>query len=125
MKKDINVLVVDDSPFVFKAVKRSLEAKGLNVIGNARNGKIGLELIEKYNPDLITLDVTMPVMDGIETAKNIYKKNPEAKVIMMSAMGDEALIGEAREIGIDHFIHKPFKGDMLFSKVKEMFGDDI
>ncbi len=114
------VLVIDDSPFIFKAVKRALEPKGFIVVDNAQNGKVGLEMIVKYNPDIITLDVTMPVMDGIETAQNIFKDNPDAKVIMMSAMGDEALIQQARGLGVKHFIPKPFKPDQLSAVVTEL-----
>lgn len=115
----IKVLVIDDSPFVFKAVKRALKPQGIDVVGNALNGKAGLELIEKYDPEIITLDVTMPVMDGIETAKNIYEQNPNAKVIMMSAMGDDALIEEAKGIGVQYFIPKPFKADILYKTIQE------
>ncbi|MFP4662128.1 MAG: response regulator, partial [Halanaerobiales bacterium] len=118
------VLVIDDSPFIFKAVKRALAPEGAEVIDSAKNGKIGLELIEKYNPDIITLDVTMPVMDGIETARNIYQKNPQAKVIMMSAMGDDALIEEAKEIGVREFIPKPFKPDVLCNAINNLLGGD-
>lgn len=122
--EELKVLVIDDSPFIFKAVKRALEPKGLKVVDNALNGKVGLELIEKHKPEIITLDVTMPVMDGIETATNIFKKNPDAKVIMMSAMGDEALMEEAKAIGVKHFIPKPFKSDVLYSAIQDVMEGD-
>lgn len=122
--EELKVLVIDDSPFIFKAVKRALDPRGINVIDSAKNGEVGLELIEKYNPDIITLDVTMPVMDGIETAKNIYQQNPDAKIIMMSAMGDDVLIAEAKEIGVRHFIPKPFKPDVLYNAIQEVLVGD-
>ncbi len=111
------VLVIDDSPFIFKAVKRALEPRGFKVVDSAQNGKIGLELVRRYNPDIITLDVTMPVMGGIETAANIFKEKPDAKIIMMSAMGDDILIQQAKEMGIEHLISKPFKPDQLYCVV--------
>ncbi|MFW6288032.1 MAG: response regulator [bacterium] len=121
----LKVLVIDDSPFIFKAVKRALEPQGINVVDSAMNGEIGLKLREQYQPDVITLDVTMPVMDGIETARNIYQKDPDAKVIMMSAMGDDALIEEARAIGVKHFIPKPFKPDVLYNAIREVMGGNV
>lgn len=122
--ESLKVLVIDDSPFIFKAVKRALEPKGIEVIDNALNGKDGLELVEKHQPEIITLDVTMPVMDGIETASNIFKNNPDAKVIMMSAMGDEALIEEAKSLGVKHFIPKPFKADLLYTAIQDLMGGE-
>ncbi|MCK7467726.1 MAG: response regulator, partial [Desulfosudis oleivorans] len=115
-----HLLVIDDSPFIFKAVK-AIEPHGFQVVDNAANGKVGLEMYKKYNPDIVTLDVTMPVMDGIETARELFKINPNAKIIMLSAMGDEALINQAKEIGIKHFLTKPFKADELLQLVKALF----
>jgi len=102
------VLVIDDSPFIYKAVKRSVEAAGYEVVGHAQNGQEGLQLIEQLRPDFITLDVTMPVMDGLAVAANL---RPEytARVIMLSAMGDMDLLKRAQGYGIRHFLTKPFQ----------------
>lgn len=116
----VKVLVIDDSPFIFKAVKRALEPHGFEVVDNAANGKIGIEMVQKYSPDLITLDVTMPVMDGIETAKVLVKEYPQVKIIMLSAMGDDVLMQEAKEIGVHHFLSKPFKADELLAAVNTL-----
>ncbi|HSA07058.1 MAG TPA: response regulator [Candidatus Gastranaerophilales bacterium] len=118
----LKVLVIDDSPFIFKAVKKALENSVFDVVDNAGNGKIGLEMYEKYAPDLITLDVTMPIMDGVETAKALVAKNPNVKIIMLSAMGDEALLSQAKEIGVSGFLRKPFKPEELLNKAKEILG---
>lgn len=120
MKK---VLVIDDSPFIFKAVKRALEPNGFEVVDNASNGQIGLEMYEKYSPDVITLDVTMPVMDGIETATALFAKNPEIKIVMLSAMGDDVLLNQAKGIGIKHFVTKPFKPEELLSAINSLLGE--
>jgi two-component system chemotaxis response regulator CheY len=115
-----SVLVIDDSPFVFKTVMKALEGTDYVVVDNALNGQMGLEKYEEYKPDVITLDVTMPVMDGLETARCLFKKNPNVKIIMLSAMGDEALLAEARNIGIQHFLTKPFKPDGLKEKLADI-----
>ena len=107
------VLVVDDSPMVFKAVKRALEPEGFQVVDQAFNGQEGLEKIELIKPDLIILDVTMPVMDGIQMAEVLFQKNSAAKVIMLSAMGDEDLTNKAKRLGIKLFLTKPFKPEDL------------
>jgi two-component system chemotaxis response regulator CheY len=79
-------------------------------------------MYEKYNPDVITLDVTMPVMDGIETAKALFAKNKNVKIVMLSAMGDDILLNQAKEIGIKHFVTKPFKADELLSCINSLLG---
>ena len=104
----------------FKAVKRALEPKGFEIVGHGENGKLGLELYQKLKPDIVTLDVTMPVMDGLETAKALFQMDPLVKIIMLSAMGDDDLILSAKEIGIDKFITKPFKADELINMINEL-----
>lgn len=121
--KNYKVLVIDDSPFIFKAVKKALEGNGFQVEDAAPNGKVGVELYEKCCPDLVTLDVTMPIMDGIETAKALFQKNPSVKIIMLSAMGDEVLMEEAKRIGISNFVTKPFKPEELQSVAKKLVGN--
>lgn len=114
------VLVIDDSPFIFKAVKKALEPHGFEIVGHAENGKVGIDIYDRLMPDVVTLDITMPIMDGLETASRIFAKNPRARIIMLSAMGDEALIESARKIGIRHFMPKPFKADALLELVNSV-----
>jgi len=116
------ILVIDDSPFIFKAVKKALEPHGFEVVDNAANGQIGLEMYEKYSPDAITLDVTMPIMDGLQTAMALKEKHPDVKIIMLSAMGDDLLINQAKAIGIQHFLTKPFKSDELLQAINTVLG---
>jgi two-component system chemotaxis response regulator CheY len=115
------VLVIDDSPFVFKAVSKALEGTEWEVIGNALDGQLGVDKYVEERPDVITLDVTMPVMDGLETARKLFEINPNVKIVMLSAMGDETLLGEARQIGIRHFLTKPFRPEALQEKLAEVF----
>lgn len=122
MNNVYKVLVIDDSPFIFKVVKKTLEPYGFQVVDNASNGQIGLEMVEKYNPDVITLDVTMPVMDGIETAKILFSKNSNVKVVMLSSMGDDILINQAKKAGIKYFVTKPFRAEELLNAVNSLLG---
>jgi two-component system, chemotaxis family, chemotaxis protein CheY len=115
------VLVIDDSPFIFKAVSKALEGTEWEVVGNALDGQIGIDKYIETRADVITLDVTMPVMDGLETARKLFEINPKVKIIMLSAMGDETLLNQAREIGICHFLTKPFQPAALQEKLSEVF----
>lgn len=115
------VLVIDDSPFVFKAVSKALEGTDWEVVGNALDGQLGVDKYIETRADVITLDVTMPVMDGLETARRLFQINPNVKIVMLSAMGDETLLNQAREIGIKHFLTKPFQPPVLQAKLAEVF----
>ena len=116
------VLVIDDSPFVFKAVSKALEGTDWEVVGHGLDGQLGVEKYIETKADVITLDVTMPVMDGLEAAKKLFQINPNVKIVMLSAMGDETLLNQAREIGIKHFLTKPFQPPALQAKLAEAVG---
>lgn len=115
------VLVIDDSPFVFKAVTKALEGTDYEVVANALDGQLGIDKYIETRADVITLDVTMPIMDGLETAKKLFEINPNARIIMLSAMGDETLLNQARQIGIKYFLTKPFRPETLQAKLSEVF----
>lgn len=117
---DCKVLVIDDSPMVMKAVTKALEPQGAQMVGQAFNGQEGLEMINQLKPDVIVLDITMPVMDGIQTAEQLFQKNPAAKVIMLSAMGDEELINKAKRLGVKIFLTKPFKPEEMIQSVQSL-----
>lgn len=113
------VLVIDDSPFVFKAVSKALEGTEWEVVGHGLDGQLGIDKYIETRADVITLDVTMPVMDGLECARKLFEINPNIRIIMLSAMGDETLLNQAREIGIRHFLTKPFQPAALQQKLAE------
>ena len=115
------VLVIDDSPFVFKAVSKALENTEWDVVGNALDGQLGIDKYIETRADVITLDVTMPIMDGLETARKLFEINPNVKIVMLSAMGDETLLNQAKEIGIRYFLTKPFQPPVLQAKLAEVF----
>ena len=124
MEEQVRVLVIDDSPFIFKAVKKALDGlEGVHMVGSAPNGQVGLAMVAEHHPDVVTLDVTMPVMDGLETAAALAAQHPEVKVVMLSAMGDEDLVTRARSLGVRHFLTKPFEAPelrrALFSVLRE------
>lgn|SRR5574344_635641 len=116
------VLVIDDSPFIYKAVQKALTGTEYEVVGNALDGQLGIDKYIETRADVITLDVTMPVMDGLETAKKLVEINPNVKIVMLSAMGDETLLNQAREIGVRYFLTKPFRPETLQAKLAEVFG---
>jgi two-component system chemotaxis response regulator CheY len=107
------VLIIDDAVFIRTTIKNILQKNGFDVVGEAENGAMGLKLYQELKPDLVTLDITMPVMDGIQTLKAIRDYDLSAKVIMVSALGQETMIKEAVINGAKTFIVKPFKEEQV------------
>ncbi len=114
------VLVVDDAAFMRLAVKTMLEKNGFKVVGEAENGLVSIKKYKELRPDVVTMDITMPEMSGIEALKSIKAFDPKSKVIMISAMGQEALIKEAVMSGANSFIVKPFKEDHVVSAINKV-----
>ncbi|MZP29953.1 response regulator [Heliobacterium undosum] len=114
------ILLVDDSPLIHNLLRKTLVKHGHEVIGDAMNGKEGVELYRKLSPDLVFMDITMPVMDGIEAARAIKAESPEARIIMLSAMGDEEIISQAKELGVDIFLQKPFDDYKIISAIAKV-----
>ncbi|AWK49598.1 response regulator [Clostridium beijerinckii] len=110
MKK---VLVVDDALFMRVAIKTMLEKNGFEVVGEAENGFQAIEMYKTLKPEIVTMDITMPHMDGLEALGQIIKFDHNAKVIMLSAMGQERRIREAVILGAKGFIVKPFKEEHI------------
>ncbi len=113
----ITVMAVDDSPVSRKMIKKALEPEGFQVIAEAGNGKQAVDLYATVKPDVITMDVTMPVMDGLDAASAIKAINKQQPIIMLSAMGDEDIMVEARQRGINEICSKPFKPDDIISSI--------
>lgn len=114
------VLVVDDAAFMRKMLGDILSKSGYEVVGEATNG---VEAVEKYgelNPDIVTMDITMPEMDGIEALKEIIKQDSEANVIMCSAMGQQNMVMDAVNGGAKDFIVKPFKPDAVTEALSKL-----
>jgi len=104
----MKVLIVDDALFIRRTLKMMLEQNGYEVVGEAENGMEAILKYKELKPDVVTMDVTMPQMDGITALKAIKKMNPSAKVVMITAMGLESTVKEAVLSGANGFIVKPF-----------------
>ena len=118
----IRILVVDDAAFMRMMVKDILSKNGYEVVGEAENGLKAVEKWQELKPDLTTMDITMPEMDGISAVKAIKKIDPNAKVIMCSAMGQQAMVVEAIQAGARDFIVKPFQPDRVLEAVRKAVG---
>lgn len=116
------VLVVDDAAFMRMMVKDILQKNGFEIVGEAANGLEAVEEFKKSNPDLVTMDITMPEMDGIAAVKEIKKIDANAKVIMCSAMGQQAMVMEAIQAGAKDFIVKPFQSDRVIEALTKALG---
>lgn len=117
------ILIVDDAAFMRMMVKDNLKKSGYSEFLEAGNGEEAVKLYNENRPDLVLLDITMPIMDGIEALASIKQADPNAKVVMCSAMGQEAMVVEAIKLGALDFIVKPFKPDRLIQTVKSVLGE--
>ena len=118
----MGVLVVDDSVFMRMMIVNMLKKLDLNVVGEASNG---IEAIQKYKelkPSLVTMDITMPELDGVSSIKEIIKIDPKAKIIVCSAMGQEAMVVEAIKAGARSFLVKPLEEERVLNEVKKLLG---
>ncbi len=116
------VLIADDAAFMRMMLKDILTKNGFDVVGEAANGLEAVEQYEKLIPDLVTMDITMPQCDGINALKKIMSINPSAKVIMCSAMGQQAMVIESIQAGAKDFIVKPFQPQRVIEAVKKLLG---
>ncbi|MDE5863737.1 MAG: response regulator [Lachnospiraceae bacterium] len=116
------ILIVDDSRTSRKILKGILESEGYEIICEATNGQEGYERYVELKPDVVTMDITMPVLDGIEALKKIKSEFPEAKVIMVTAAGQRTKMVEAVQNGADEFVSKPFEPDQLKKIIDKVAG---
>lgn len=116
------VLIVDDAAFMRMMIKDILSKNGYAIVGEAEDGKKGVEKYQELEPDLVIMDITMPEMDGIEAVKTIKGMNDDAKIIMCSAMGQQAMVIDAIQAGAKDFIVKPFQPERVVEAVKKVIG---
>ena len=102
------VLVVDDAIFMRKMIADILEGSGMEIVGEADTGAVAVEKYSELSPDLVTMDIIMPEMNGIDAVKNIIASDPQAKIVMCSALGQQALVQDALGAGAKDFLIKPF-----------------
>jgi two-component system chemotaxis response regulator CheY len=120
VKKVKTVLIVDDAAFMRMSLKITLEKIGFKVIGEAATGIEAISLYKQMKPDIVTMDITMPELSGIEALKMIKKIDKEAKVIIISALGQEVMIREAVMAGAMTFIVKPFKEESIIQSLAKI-----
>lgn len=114
------ILVVDDAAFMRLSLRTMLERNGYEVVGEAENGEMGVEKYVELKPDIVTLDITMPKMDGLQALKLIRQLDQDSKVVMVSAMGQETYVREAIITGAKGFIVKPYKEEHILKTLEKL-----
>ncbi|WP_096198903.1 response regulator [Bacillus sp. FJAT-45350] len=117
-----SVLIVDDAAFMRMMIKDILSKNNYEIAGEAANGLEAVEKFKETKPDLVTMDITMPEKDGIEALKEIKQLDPNAKVIMCSAMGQQSMVIDAIQSGAKDFIVKPFQADRVLEAIQKVLG---
>ena len=116
------VLVVDDAAFMCLTIKQMLERNGHTMIGQASTGVEAIQKFTELRPELILMDITMPEMNGVEALERIKEIDPNAKIIICSAMAQKDYIARSIELGVEDFIVKPFQPDRVLEAVKKVVG---
>lgn len=114
-----NVLIVDDAVFMRMKLKNILEENGYKVVGEAENGVEAIEKFKSDKPDIITMDITMPEMDGVKALREIKQINSEVVVVMCSAMGQQSMVMDAIQAGAIDFIVKPFDTERVLQSMEK------
>ena len=113
-------LVADDASFMREMIREILEPEGFEVVAEAGDGVEATEMWKQHHPDIVTMEIVMPKKSGIEAVKSIVELDPNAKIVMCSALGQEALVMEALRAGAKDFIVKPFKPDVVVSTLRKI-----
>jgi two-component system chemotaxis response regulator CheY len=119
-KRAFKLLIVDDSNIMRRRIERSQQFEALEVVGSAGNGVDALEIFKKTDPDVVTMDLTMPRMDGIECIGKIVALKPAVRILVISALADKATAVEAMEKGANGFLNKPFTDRQLNEAIAEL-----
>ncbi len=119
-RRPVRLLIVDDSNIVRRRIERSQQFDDLQVVGTAANGFEALELARRMDPDLVTMDLTMPQMDGIECITQLVRLKPAVRILVISALADKATAVEAMERGANGFLNKPFTDRQLNEAIAEL-----
>ena len=120
VRRPLRLLIVDDSNIVRRRIERSQQFDDLEVVGAAANGVEALDLFKRTDPDVVTMDLTMPRMDGIECIGHLVALKPEVRILVISALADKATAVEAMEKGANGFLNKPFTDRQLNEAIAEL-----
>ncbi|HVC31691.1 MAG TPA: response regulator [Steroidobacteraceae bacterium] len=118
--RSLKLLIVDDSNIMRRRIERSQQFEELQVVGTAANGIEALEMFHKTDPDMVTMDLTMPQMDGIECISKLVQLKPAVRILVISALADKATAVEAMERGANGFLNKPFTDRQLNEAIAEL-----
>lgn len=118
----IRLLIVDDSNIMRRRIERSQQIPQLQVVGCASNGQEAIEVFRATDPDVVTMDITMPQMDGIECVEKLVQMKPDVLILVVSALADKATAVEAMEKGANGFLNKPFSDRQLNEALEELLG---
>jgi two-component system chemotaxis response regulator CheY len=118
--RSLKLLIVDDSNIMRRRIERSQQFEELQVVGTAGNGLEALEMFRKTDPDVVTMDLTMPQMDGIECISKLVQLKPAVRILVISALADKATAVEAMERGANGFLNKPFTDRQLNEAIAEL-----
>lgn len=122
--RKLTFVVVDDAVFMRTLLKKMIEeVEGYTVVGEGANGYDAIDLAKLHQPDVMTLDITMPELDGINAVKDILKFSPETKIIMVSAMGQQSMVIEAIKLGAKDFVVKPFEKSRVIQAIGNVMID--
>lgn len=116
----MRVLVVDDTAFMRLTLRRTLERFGHEVVGEAADGEEAVQLYQELRPDLVTMDITMPKMDGITAIREIMKMDPQARIIVCSALGQKNMVIEALTAGAKDYLVKPFQPERVLEALEKL-----
>jgi two-component system, chemotaxis family, chemotaxis protein CheY len=114
------VLVADDARFMRQLIREIIEPEGFEVVGEAADGRAVVEEFSRLQPDVVTMDIVMPKRSGIDAAKEILALDPGARIVMVSALGQEALVMEALQAGAADYVVKPFKPDAVIATLRKL-----
>jgi len=114
------VLIVDDSSFMRRLLKRIVTKNGYEVIGEANNGRLGVEMYKELRPDLVTMDLVMEEMSGLDALKLILEIDPDANVIMVSSMGQDVIVRDAIISGAKNFLLKPYDEKTIVEAINKI-----
>lgn len=120
LERPLKLLIVDDSNVIRRRIERSQQVDRLEVVGLACNGLEALELFRKTDPDVVTMDITMPQMDGIECVARLVEMKPHVLILVVSALADKATAVEAMEKGANGFLNKPFTDRQLNDALEQL-----
>jgi two-component system chemotaxis response regulator CheY len=119
-RRPYKLMIVDDSNIMRRRIERSQQFEELELVGTASNGLEAIEMFRKMDPDVVTMDLTMPQMDGIECIENIVRLKPAVRILVISALADKATAVEAMEKGANGFLNKPFTDRQLNEAFAEL-----